>query len=203
MTPPSSTTEPSESSDSSHSHPPLPSDDLAPASEEPEGPPGLPRLAQRIAPHLETAQTVSAFVAGAALLLGFLASIDVLLLPRGNETLAWALHPVLFVLGTLGGVAAAVRGRQADKVRWSVLDDPMLTDGERQLAHQEAERQRRWAATVFFVTPILLGYWLAYQCGDEDSRSLVPPLLIASPMAGFLLGLLLTQWMLGPEKKPY
>lgn len=160
-------------------------------------------LATRLGPHLETAQTVTAWVAGGALLLGFLASIDILLFPRGEESAAWLFHPLLFLLGAVGGLAAAARGRQVDEIRWRVLDDPMLTGGERELAHREAERQRRWAGTVFFVAPILLGYWLAYQFAGEDGGSLVTFLLTASPMVGFLSGLLLTQWALGPEKKPY
>jgi len=167
-------------------------------------------LAERIAPHLETAQTVAAFAGGAGLLLGLLSSIDVLPIPRGGEWVAWILHPLFFLLGIAAGIAAAVRGRQVDRRRWELLEDPMLTDGERELAHREAERQRRWAGTVFFMAPLFLAYWMAYQFGGEEGgfgggedTSVLADLLILPPMVGFLAGLLLAQRALGPEEKPY
>lgn len=160
-------------------------------------------LAERIAPHLETAQTAAAAGGGVALILGLLASVDVLLLPRSGPWLAWILHPLFFVLGGAGGVAAAVRGRQVDRRRWEVLDDPMLTDGERELAHREAERERRWAGTVFFMAPVFLSYWMAYQVSGEEGGSLLTYMLTLPPMGGFLAGLLFAQWALGPEEKPY
>lgn len=167
-------------------------------------------FAERIGPHLETAQTVAGFAGGAGLVLGLLSSIDALPIPRGPEGVAWILHPLFFLLGVAGGVSAAVRGRQVDRRRWEVLEDPMLTDGERETAHREAERERRWAGTVFFMAPLFLAYWMAYQFGDEDGGfgggaegSLVADLLILPPMIGFLAGLLLAQRALGPEEKPY
>jgi len=161
------------------------------------------RLGDRIGPYLQRAQTVAAVVAFLALVLGFLASIGVRLLPQGGETAAWVLHAVLLLIGAAGGLATAIRGRQVDEKRWELLDDPMMTSGERELAHREAERERRWASTVFFVMPILLGYWWANLLSGEDGGSLLTFLLTASPMIGFLVGLFLTQRALGPEKKPY
>lgn len=160
-------------------------------------------LADRLGPYLRPAQTAATVLAVLALVLGFLASIGVTFLPQGGETTAWILHPLLFLTGAAGGLATAVRGRQVDQKRWELLDDPMLTSGEREMAHREAERERRWAGTVFFVAPILLGYWLANQLSGEDGGSLLTYLLTASPMIGFLAGLFLTQRALGPEKKPY
>lgn len=160
-------------------------------------------LADRLGPYLQRAQTVAVVVAVLALALGFLASIGVTFLPRGGETAAWILHPVLLLIGAAGGLATAIRGRQVDEKRWELLDDPMLTSGEREMAHREAERERRWASTVFFVMPILLGYWWANQLSGEDGGSLLTFLLTASPMIGFLVGLFLTQLALGPEHKPY
>lgn len=142
-------------------------------------------------------------VAGVAFVLGFLASIDVLLFPRGPESAAWLLHPLLLVLGAAAGGTTAVRGRQIDKKRWELVEDPLLTDGERELAHREAERERRWAGTVFFVVPIFLGYWMAYQFRGTGGGTPATSLLIGTPMVGFLLGLFLTQRALGPEERPY
>jgi hypothetical protein len=172
----------------------------------------LQSLADRSARRLETVQTVAAIAGGVALLLGLLASIDVLLFPRGDPWVARILHPLFFVLGAAGGMAAVVRGRQADRRRWQVLEDPRLTDGERELAHREAERERRWAGTVFFIAPVFLSYWMAYQFGGEegspqrgpqDSLPIEMQMLMLSPMVGFLAGLLLAHWMLGPKEKPY
>lgn len=160
----------------------------------------MKHLADRIAPHLPRAQKVAGVSAVLFFLLGFLASIDVFLLPRGTPAAAWGWHPALLLLGALGGAAAAVRGRQIDRRRWELLDEPLLTDGERKLAHKEAERQRRVAATVFLLAPVFLGYWMAYQLAGEEGGSPLTYLLIAPPMLGFVAGLLVTGRALGPEE---
>lgn len=156
-----------------------------------------------VGPHLETAQKVMLPTAVVFFLLGFLASIDVMILPRGAPWMAWALHPVLFGLGAAGGLAAAVRGRQIDARRWELVQDSMLTDGERELAHHEAERERRWAGTVFLLGPLFLGYWMAYQVASAEGGSMLTFLLTASPMVGFLAGLVAGGKILGPEERPY
>jgi hypothetical protein len=172
----------------------------------------LQGLAEDDALHLETVQTVAAVTGGVALLLGLLASVDVLLFPRGGPWVAWVLHPLFFILGAAGGMAAVIRGRHADRQRWEVLEDPRLTDGERELAHRVAERERRWAGTVFFMAPLFLSYWMAYQFGGEEgspqrgehgSLPIEMQMLMLSPMVGFLAGLFLAHWALGPKEKPY
>ncbi len=128
--------------------------------------------------------------AGFLFLLGFLASIDVFLLPRGLPHLAWLLHPLIFAGGVAGGIAAQARGAEIDRKRWEIVEDPLLTRGEREYAHKEAERQRRVAATIFMVTPLVCGYWMAYQFAAPEGGSLVGTLLGATPLPGFGIGLL-------------
>lgn len=174
------------------------------------GPPGplaagdgpLARRLAALARHLDRIQAIAVWVAGLSLLLGFLASIDVLLLPRGEPRHAWAAHLLLLAVGLFGGAAASLRGRLADRRRWEILEEPLLTSMERENAHREAERERRVAATVFMMAPIFLGYWLAYQLAGEDEGTLVTFLLTLSPLVGYVLGLLFAHRALGPEERP-
>lgn len=161
----------------------------------------LRSLADHLAPYLPPAQRAAFWVALGSFVLGFLASIDVLLLPRGEPRSAWIAHGLLLLLGVLAGFATTVRGRQIDRWRWEILDDPLLTEGERELAHKEAERQRRSAGRAFLLAPLFLGYWMAYQlAGQGGEGELVTYLLIAPPLLGFALGLILTNRALGPEE---
>ena len=66
------------------------------------------------------------------------------------------------------------RAREIDRERWEVVDDPLLTSGEREYAHKEAERERRWAGTVFLTAPVALAYWTAYQVTPEAVRGRAP-----------------------------
>jgi hypothetical protein len=161
------------------------------------------RLLDSLAPHLPLAQRIGLWVTVAAFLVGLLASIGVYLLPPGDPAIALALHPVLGLLGAAGGAATAVRGRQIDKRRGEILEDPLLTDGERQTAHREAERERRVAGTIFLLAPVALGYWSAYQLAGEEGGTLMTYLLGVSPMLGFVLGLLAANRALGPEETRY
>lgn len=148
-----------------------------------------------LARRLTRLQQAAGAVAVAGLVLGFLASIDVRLLPPGDPRVAAWLHPLLLVLGIAAGAAAAERGRQIDRRRWEIVEDPLITSGEREYAHKEAERERRVASTVFLLAPVLLGYWLGYQfSGSErpEGGSTVAYLLTVTPMVGFVLGLWLS-----------
>lgn len=147
-------------------------------------------------------QTAAAWVAVGGLLLGFLASIDLLLLPRGAPGLAWAIHPVLLLLGAAGGVATNLRGRQLDRRRWEILAEPLLTDMERETAHHDAERERRWASIWFLAAPLALGYWAAYQLTPTGEARVVTYALPVTALLAFAAGLLLANRWLGPEEPP-
>lgn len=141
---------------------------------------------------LERLQTFATVAAVAGLLLGFLASIGLRLFPLLSATGFWIVAVLLFVAGVVGGLATVVRARDIDRNRWEVVDDPLLTSGEREYAHKEAERARRWSGTVFLTAPVALAYWAAYQVAPEAALG-APPLLAAVPLAGYLLGLLSAQ----------
>jgi hypothetical protein len=160
-------------------------------------------LLDALAPHLERAQRIAVWVSAFCFLVGFLASIGIFLLPfPGGLDLALPLHLLLGLAGAVAGAATAVRGRQIDRRRWEILEDPLLTDGERELAHREAERQRRVSGTVFLLAPVALGYWAAYQLAGDGGGSPAAYLLTASPMLGFVVGLLAANRELGPEERP-
>jgi len=161
------------------------------------------RILTALAHNLTLVQRISLWVTVAAFLLGLLASIGIFLLPAGDPATAVPLHPILGLLGAAGGVATAVRGRQIDQQRWEILEDPLLTDGERETAHREAERERRVAGTLFLLAPVALGYWAAYQLAGEEGGTLTTYLLGVSPMLGFVLGLLAANRVLGPEETHY
>lgn len=141
---------------------------------------------------LETLQTVATVFAVAALGFGFLASIGLALLALPPAAF-WPMSLLLAVAGAGGGVATVVRGHQIDRRRWEVVEDPLLTSGERKYAHKEAERERRWAGTVFFAAPIALAYWSSYHF-PEGSGMATSPLLALFPLLGYLAGLLATHW---------
>lgn len=147
-------------------------------------------------PSLDRLQRLSVWVAFVAGLLGFLASIDLRLLPLGPAALAWLLHPALFLLGAAAAVAGALRGREIDAWRWEMVDAPGVTAGEREEAHKSAERQRRRAGTAFLAGPVFLGYWMVYQLAGELATWLLP----ASALAGYATGFLAAQRKLPPER---
>lgn len=158
-----------------------------------------PTPAERRLRRFQTAATAMAVV---GLLLGFLASLEILLFPRPPLAWAYGLQPVMLALGVAGGAAAALRGRHADRVRWATVAEPLLTDLERETAHKDAEAERRWAGVWFLLGPMLLGYWLAYQVAPPQSNSLAAYLLAMLPMLGFLIGLLAANRRLGPDGPP-
>lgn len=146
-----------------------------------------------MANRLESVQTVATVAGVAALALGFLASIGLRLVPVLPASAFWPLSLTLGLLGAAGGVITVVRGRSIDRRRWEAVDDPLLTSGEREYAHKEAERQRRWTGTVFFATPVALAYWAAFQLPAEAGLG-TTPLLALFPLAGYLIGLLGAHW---------
>lgn len=149
------------------------------------------------APRLRRYQTAAAIAAGAGLFFGFLASIGLRVLPLLGPAGFWIAAALLTGAGAAGGWATVARGREIDHHRWQVVDDPFLTSGEREYAHKEAERERRWAGTVFLTAPVALAYWTAYQVapsamGQDGGSGLGnTPLLALLPLAGYLAGLVL------------
>jgi hypothetical protein len=137
---------------------------------------------------LERLQTLAATSAVAGLLLGFLASIGLRLFPALSAAGFWVVAVLLLAAGVGGGLATVARAREIDRRRWEIVEDPMLTSGEREYAHKEAERARRWAGTAFLTAPVALAYWAAYQVTPEAALG-APPLLAAVPLAGYLAGL--------------
>lgn len=102
---------------------------------------------------------------------------------------AWPLHALLLAVGAGAGVATMLRGVEIDRKRWEIVEDPLLTSGERQYAHKEAERQRRAAGTLLLLGPVVLGYWLAYQFRSAQVHVLLTDLLGVTPLFAFLAGL--------------
>jgi MFS family permease len=142
---------------------------------------------------LETVQTAAAVVAVGSLVLGFAASIGLRLVPTLAPAAFWPMLGGLALCGAGAGIATVVRGHQVDRVRWQVAQDPMVTSAEREYAHKEAERERRWAGTVFFVAPVALAYWVAYQLPPGSGVG-ASGLLALVPIAGYLVGLLAAHW---------
>jgi hypothetical protein len=148
-------------------------------------------------PPLSRLQTASVVLAAAGIVLGFLASLEIWLLPPLGAGWTALFHPLLLALGAAGGTVAARRGRELDEARWQVADDPLATRGEREHAHREAERERRLAATALLAGPVFLGYWLLYQTGPAGFPSWLLP---GSALAGYFTAFVLANRRLGPER---
>ena len=136
---------------------------------------------------LERAQRVSFWVAVVSATMGFLTSAGCRMLPEISSSWVGPLHGFLLILGAFAGYLAVGRGREIDRVRWQVAEDPALTSGERDYAHKYAERERRTAVTSFLAAPLMLGYWLAYQVVGEG-QDLAAQLLPATALIGSVIG---------------
>jgi len=139
-------------------------------------------------------ERVAAWVAGVSAALGFLTSAGCAVLPSAPIGLVGFLHPLLLLVGFCCGLFTVQRGREIDEERWKVVEDPQLTSGEREWAHKNAERRRRFAATAFIAAPIMLGYWMAYQV-EGEGRDLGAQLLPATGFVGSVIGLLLSRFV--------
>ncbi len=137
---------------------------------------------------LERGETVSLGVAIVAGLLGLLTSVGFGPLPLMPSWVAWALHPVMLLVGGAAGVLAVRRIQQIEEVRWQIANQELVTQAEVDHAHREAERQRRYAGTVYLLAPLMLGYWGAYQV-ESDGALTLAGLLLVTPFVGFGLGL--------------
>lgn len=140
----------------------------------------MPRFLERLQSFL-----LAAAIAGLAI--GFLASIGLRIFPLLDRAGFWTVVTLLLLAGLGGGVATVVRAREIDRRRWEAVDDPLITKGEREYAHKEAERERRWAGIVYFTSPIALGYCAAYHLGAGAAEN-APALLSLLPLASYLVG---------------
>jgi len=126
-------------------------------------------------------------LSAAGALLGFLASIGVHWLPPWPTGALWGVLPGLALLGVAGGWVTRWRLVGIDLRRWRIVADDLLTSGEREYAHHEAERQRRVSATALLAGPLAIGYWSAYQFIAADEHLLIQ-LLPLVPMVGCVAG---------------
>ena len=137
---------------------------------------------------IERIQKIYFWVAIACAGLGVVSSSGCSPLPVFPSGMLWVLHPLLFLLGAVSGALNLRRTEQIDRQRWEVAEDSTVTSGEREYAHKEAERERRWAGICFAGGPLMLGYWLAYQLTVESGRA-EAHLLPVTGIAGFVVGL--------------
>ncbi|HEX2162420.1 MAG TPA: hypothetical protein VHM02_00585 [Thermoanaerobaculia bacterium] len=143
-------------------------------------------------------QSLALAVAIAGGVLGFLASLGFFFVPLLPPWALWLAHPLVVVAGLVAGRSAVERGREADRARWEVADEPLATAAEREHAHKEAERERRIAGTVFLAAPVFLGYWGLYQFGAGGPGSWALPV---SGLLGFLAGYGIESRRGGPERR--
>lgn len=138
---------------------------------------------------LQRLQSAAGATAGGALVLGFLASVGLRFFPALSTAGLWVVAVLLLAAGVVGGAATVARGEEIDRRRWELVEDPLITSGEREYAHKEAERERRWAGIVFFTAPVALAYCAAghLHAGAGIGAS---PLLALVPIAGYLAGLI-------------
>lgn len=138
---------------------------------------------------LQGAQRLSFWIAVVCAGLGFMTSAGCRMLPDIPGSWTAALHGMLVVAGAIAGWLAVGRGREIDRERWRIAEDPTLTSGERDYAHKYAERERRSAATSLLAAPLMLGYWLAYQVageGEELAAQLLPVSAVVGSICGWI-----------------
>lgn len=132
---------------------------------------------------IQTGALVFAVVCGG---LGLMTSTGCPVLPSADPGIVALLHPLVIAMGALAGFLLPFRQRAVDAERWRVVEDPALTSGEREYAHQEAEREKKTAGIVFLMAPLTLGFWLAYHFRQETITA--ADFLTVTPLVGFAVG---------------
>ena len=140
---------------------------------------------------LEIAQRAALIAGGLGILAGFLASIGYLLLAPLSVLAMLLWIGLLLVLAVVCGALSSSRLVAIERRRWRAVEDLSLTSGERQLAHREAESERRWALLSFLLPPLGLGYWLGGQPTERTT-------LAWAPAAGLVVYLL--SWWLAARR---
>ncbi len=136
---------------------------------------------------LATMQRLAFLLGAGGILAGFLASIGHLLLAPLSPVAMTLWLGLLGLVAVACGVCSALQLRSIERRRWQTVADSSLTSGERQIAHREAEGERRWALLSFLLTPLGFGYWLG---GQPTERST----LAWAPAAGLVV-YLLSWWL--------
>lgn len=144
---------------------------------------------------VQSGALIFAVVCGA---LGLLTSTGCPVLPPGDPRAVALLHPLVIVMGALAGFLLPFRTRAVDEERWRVVEDAALTSGEREYAHQEAEREKKTAGIVFLMAPLTLGFWLAYHFRQETITA--ADFLTVTPLLGFAMGWPAGWWASGRKR---
>ncbi|MCZ7650634.1 MAG: hypothetical protein M5U13_05510 [Thermoanaerobaculia bacterium] len=137
---------------------------------------------------LERAERLALWIAVALGLLGFAGGLGQRVLPPLPAAAAWPLQALVIGSGLLAARLARRRAAEIERRRWAALEEPLLTSGEREWAHREAERARRASGFAFLLAPLMLGYFLAYQF--PEGAAPLARALAGTPLLGFVLGLL-------------
>ena len=144
---------------------------------------------------LERAERLAIWTAVVLGLLGFAGGLGRPVLPALPASAAWPLQALVVVAGFLAARIAGQRTREIERRRWAALEEPLLTGGEREWAHKEAERARRACGFAFLLAPLMLGYFLAHQF--PEGAPAAARALAGTPLLGYVGGLL---W--GRERRP-
>ncbi|MEM9292075.1 MAG: hypothetical protein AAGD01_10380 [Acidobacteriota bacterium] len=136
---------------------------------------------------LSALQDGAAAVAAVSVLLSLLASAGFGPLGSFGNVGAAVAHIVLFFLGFACGLLARWRIDEIEAARWRHVEDELATQGEREYAHKEAERQRRTAGTLFLLAPTCLAFWLAQEAHLPGKGIRLSDLLLVTPLVGFFL----------------
>jgi hypothetical protein len=137
---------------------------------------------------LERAERLALWAAVILGLLGFAGGLGHRVLPSLPATAGWPLQLVVIGCGFLAARLARRRAAEIERRRWAALEEPLLTGGEREWAHREAEQARRASGFALLLAPLMLGYFLAYQFADGAGA--VARALAGTPLLGFVGGLL-------------
>ncbi len=151
--------------------------------------------------HLERLQRIAVAIAALGGCLGLASSAGCNVLPAAPPSLTGILHLLFLCLGAGAGWLTALSHRQVEHQRWQAVTDPLVTKGEREYAHKEAESQRRFAGTAFLLAPMGLAFWLASHF-DKPGKFVFSDLFLVSPLLGFVLGLIVAHLAAPPKAPP-
>ena len=132
----------------------------------------------------ERSERLAIWAAIALGLLGFAGSLGRPVLPPLPAAWGWPLQALVVLLGWLAARLARRRIREIERARWAAVEDPLRTGPEREWAHKEAERARRACNFAFLLAPLMLGYFLAHQVGENATATVRA--LAGTPLLGYV-----------------